>query len=121
MIRVRDNNKSPVGTKVELIFQLTQHIRDKDLIESLIKYLNCGKYRIRKGGNAGDYLVYKLSDITNKIIVLFDKYPINGYKLKDYLDFKLVAQLMNEKSHLTEEGVKEIKKIVSNKKLRKLS
>lgn len=120
MIRVRDNLKSPVGTKVELIFQLTQHIRDKNLIESLIKYLDCGKYRIRTGGLAGDYLVYKLSDITSKIIVLFDKYPISGYKLKDYEDFKLVAKLMNEKSHLTKKGIKEIKKIVLNKKLRKL-
>ncbi len=51
-----------------------------------------------------------MSDI-NKIISIFDKYPLQGTKLLDYLDFCKIAKLMNAKAHLTEEGLAEIRKI----------
>nr|YP_009364315.1 GIY-YIG/LAGLIDADG [Ophiocordyceps sinensis]ARF03384.1 GIY-YIG/LAGLIDADG [Ophiocordyceps sinensis] len=113
MVRVRDSYTSLTGSKVELIFQITQHTRDKILIISLINYLGCGKYRERKGGLAGDYLVYKLSDITDKIIPFFDKYPILGVKSLEYNDFKLVSNVMKNKGHLTIEGLNQIKQIQS--------
>lgn len=40
-----------------------------------------------------------------------EKYPINGNKLLDYKDFKKVVELMESKSHLTEEGLAKIKVI----------
>jgi len=36
------------------------------------------------------------------------KYPIKGVKLKDYMDFKKAAALMQSKAHLTKEGFEEI-------------
>jgi LAGLIDADG endonuclease len=55
MVRTRSSSTSSTGDKVELIFQITQHIRDDALIISLINYFGCGKFRER--GLAGDYLV----------------------------------------------------------------
>jgi len=34
------------------------------------------------------YVVQKLSDLTNIIIPFFDKYPLQGVKVKDFEDFK---------------------------------
>ena len=76
MVRVRNSSTNLTGYRVELVFQITQHARDNILIMSLIDYLGCGYFRERKGGLAGDYVVYKLSDIIDKIIQFFDKYPI---------------------------------------------
>jgi hypothetical protein len=49
--------------------------------------------------------VDRLSDITDKIIPLFKKYPIEGVKAKDFADFCEVAELMKNKAHITEVGL----------------
>lgn len=78
-----------LGESVKLTFQLTQDNRDKQLMKSLGTYLGCGRYEARskdKNTQVGDFVVTKLSDITEKIIPFFDKYLINGVKHLDYLD-----------------------------------
>lgn len=72
-----------------------------------------GKYYVRREGFACDFMVTKLSDITEKIIPFFEKYPLQGLKKLDYLDFKRVAELMQTKSHLTKEGSEQIREIKS--------
>jgi hypothetical protein len=52
-----------------------------------------------------------MSDIEYNIIPFFEKYPLQGFKLLDYVNFCKVAKLMKEKSHLTAEGLEEIIKI----------
>ena len=57
------------------------------------------------------FVVTKFSDITEKIIPFFDKYPLVGAKRQDYLSFVKVAELMQAKAHLTKEGLEQIKQI----------
>jgi hypothetical protein len=78
-------------------------------MESLVKYLSCGKISVR--GDIVDFQVIKLTDITEKIIPFFGKYPILGVKQENYEDFCKVAELMKEDAHLTKEGLKLISKI----------
>ena len=58
-------------------------------------------------------VVQKLSDLTENIIPFFDKYLLQGVKVKDYEDFKRVADLMKVNAHLTKGGLEEIRKIRS--------
>lgn len=54
-------------------------------MELIINYLNCGRlFKIR---TCFDLRVYKFSDVIEKIIPFFEKYPIKGVKHLDYLDF----------------------------------
>lgn len=53
----------------------------------------------------------KLSLITDKLIPLFQKYPIVGNKNKDFIDFCKIAELMKSNVHKTTEGLDEIRKI----------
>ena len=46
-----------------------------------------------------------------KIIPFFNKYPLQGTKLFDFLDFNKVAKLVENKTHLTSEGFEMIKQI----------
>lgn len=62
---------------------------------------------------AVDFKLKKFSDITQKIIPFFSKYPIEGVKHQDFLDFCVVAELIKKKAHLTNEGIEEIRKIKS--------
>nr|YP_008964973.1 LAGLIDADG endonuclease [Annulohypoxylon stygium]AHB33532.1 LAGLIDADG endonuclease [Annulohypoxylon stygium] len=100
------------GYQVSLIFKLVQHSRDEELIRSLVNYLGCGT--IILFNSAIEYRVTRFSDLTDKIIPLFQKFPIQGVKFLDYKDFVRVLELMNNKLHLTPNGLEQIKFIKEN-------
>ena len=91
------------------MFQLTQHSRDEQLLVSLVNFLGCGS--VSKDRDAFNFKVTNFWDIENKIIPLFNKYPILGIKSKDFKDFCLVVELMKDKAHLTKEGLEQIRQI----------
>ena len=101
--------KSKLGETSWLRFILTQHNRDQSLINSFVTFFGCGK--INQASQATYFVVQRLSDLTNNIIPFFDRYPLVGIKVKDYEDFKHVAQLMSSKAHLTSTGLEQIRKI----------
>lgn len=78
-------------------------------MKSLVDYLECGMIYV--SGTMVNYTVTKLTDITDKIVPLFQKNSIQGVKHLDFLDFVSVVKLMNNKIHLTEKGLNQIKKI----------
>jgi hypothetical protein len=104
---------SKLGEAVSLGFSIGLHARDGQLLYSLCDYFKCVKGTQRLNKNALDYRVKKYSDIVEKIIPFFENYPIQGEKLKDFEDFKKVAELMQKGAHLTELGLLDIKKIKS--------
>ena len=79
----------------------------------LVDYLGSGKIYKYSGKPAVVLTIFNFSDLNNLIIPFFDKNPLLGVKLIDYLDWCKVAKLINEGSHLTEEGVILIKEIKS--------
>ena len=98
-----------IGWKVRLDFIIIQHTRDEQLMRIIIKYLDCGN--IYKKRDTLHYTVYKFNDITDKIIPFFKKYPIRGVKALDFTDWCKVAELMQEKKHLTKKGLEQIRQI----------
>jgi len=75
-----------LGYRVRVGFQLTQHIRDRQLLILLETYFGCGKYYLSNDHRHGDYIVSDVSDLAEKIIPFFEKYKIIGIKEQDYLD-----------------------------------
>lgn len=73
--------------------------------------LNCGSYYSSSNSEIGNYIVSKLSDITEKIIPFFEKHPILGVKCLDFKDFCIASELIKNKAHLTELGLNQIKKV----------
>lgn len=97
-----------VGSRVQLKFKITQHSRDAELMESLVKYLDCGNIYTKASVAVVDYEVKKFSDLTEKIIPFFEKYPLQGIKKQNFEDFCKVASLVKSGAHLTESGLAEI-------------
>lgn len=113
-VSVRESINSRLGEAVSLRFILTQHLRDEELMRSFITILGCGRYIPRSNAAYAEFVVEIFTDINQKIIPLFEKYTLNGIKAHDFEDFKKVAALMENREHLTLNGLKEIKKIKLN-------
>jgi hypothetical protein len=73
LVDVQNSNSHKTGKQVILKFQISQNIRDENLLKSLINYLDCGYYYLGANRDRGDFRVHKFHDITNKIIPLLKK------------------------------------------------
>lgn len=107
--------KSKERYDISLRFTITQHNRDLVLLEGLINYLGCGRCSLSR--NEATFIVSKFSDISKKIIPLFNEYPLIGTKQANYLDFLKVVDLIRAKDHLElrqKEGLEKIQIIKSN-------
>jgi len=100
-------SKTKLGEAVILCFKITQHSRDEQLMKRLIEYLDCGN--IYRHKELIDLQVTKFSDLINKVIPFFDKFPILGVKYEDFSDFCKVADIMKVKGHLTASGLDQIR------------
>lgn len=97
-----------VGFQSILVFQITQHARDEKLMESLISYFECGYIEKDSRGPWLYYIVKNFTDISDKIIPFFHQYNIIGSKNLDFNDWCKIATLMQDKKHLTPEGLNKI-------------
>jgi hypothetical protein len=133
----KSNNK--IGKRVRLIFGTCLQIKDKEILTGIANYFynyfeysNSAAVLFKKQTQLNEHLTNKYiydtattsllqiknnSDIQNIIIPFFNKYPILGVKSLDFNDFKLVANLMNNKEHLTPKGLNLIIEIVNGMNL----
>jgi len=109
LVSISNSSSSRLGLKVYLNFRLTQHTKDEELMTTLIKFFGCGQYI--KRGSIGEFQITKLSDLVDTLIPFFKKHPIIGVKSNDFKDFCKVAELMQNKEHLTTEGLNQIRLI----------
>ena len=103
-IFIQANVAHSLGCQVIIEFQLTQHVINEQLMNSLIKFFDCGKIEKAKTRlNVVNFRVTKrpFQDITQKIIPFFKKHSILGVKELDFADFCKVAKLMKDKMHMT--------------------
>lgn len=107
--------KNIINSKYQITsgFQITQYNRDVELITNLTTIFGCGRVERHYAGPALNFIVTKLTDLNQKIIPFFEKNSLKGSKFKNFLDFCKVVELINNKSHLTENGLEEILKIKS--------
>nr|YP_009663702.1 hypothetical protein [Dactylella tenuis]QCW06840.1 hypothetical protein [Dactylella tenuis] len=106
-VSISESKAYKTGSLVQLKFRIGQHERDTLLLNNLVKVLNIGKVE-QNTESLVIFIVTKLNDVVEKIIPLFDKYPLQGIKAMDYNDFKEVAKLMEKKAHLTDSGLQQI-------------
>jgi hypothetical protein len=85
--------------------------RDYLLLSNLVNYFGCGHIKENRENNITHFYVSNLDSINSIILPFFEKYPLQGSKKLDLDDFHKIAVLMNEKKHLTTNGLELIKKI----------
>ena len=108
-VSIRESKLHKAGSRVALIFVLTQHIRDELLLKSLTAFFECGQTYSYK-----EYIEFRcqsFKDIYEKILPFFSEYRILGIKAQDFEDWAKVAEMIQTKVHLTTEGLDKIREI----------
>jgi hypothetical protein len=118
-VNIKNNKTLKLNYSVELAFDLTQHVRDEHIIKSFIAYFGCGQVYINR--DCFRYHVGNLKDILEKIIPFYLKNNIIGVKRNDFIDWCTIAKIMQEKKHLTPEGLSLIIKIKQGINTKRLS
>jgi len=106
-ISIRESKLHKTGGRVVLLFVVTQHIRDELLLKSLVDFFGCGQTYSYK--EYTEFRCQSFKDNYEKILPFFNKYPIIGVKAKDLQDWAKVAQMIQTKDHLTDEGFEHIR------------
>ena len=101
-----DSRKSGIPVRPQPIFNITQSINELDMFIALQKYLGVG--RVQQNRNNVTLVVTSIDEIIRVILPIFDNYPIISSKQVSYQIFKKVCIMMQEKKHLTLEGVLQI-------------
>lgn len=107
-VKIKASETTSSGLSIYLEFQVTQAVRDKELINKFVHFLGCGRVEAPSNGVVVNFIVSKFKDIMDKVIPFFQKYPIIGVKAKDFADWCKVAEMLKAKQHLSKEGVEQI-------------
>jgi len=92
--------------KISLCFNISQ--KDKVILALYKRHLSCGTLRSRPDG-VWYYEVNNFSAIQEKVIPFFKKFRfLSAKKKRDFAKFCQLADMIKEKKHLTEDGIKEI-------------
>lgn len=113
-IRISKINKKIVDVR----FSISQHIRDINILIKIKDYLNCGVMEtVNTRPDQANFVVYRFSDIFNKVIPFFHLNPLQGIKQLDYLDFceicNTLSRVNNKKTKLDDSQLSLIKVIKS--------
>lgn len=104
-------SKAKLGYSVQIRFRIHLHYRDYSVIEGLKEYLKCGYITVNSSKSKVNITITSITDIINTLKPIFNQFPVQGAKNKDYLDFCRVAELIENKAHLTPTGLAKIKAI----------
>lgn len=106
----RQRKDSKIPWKISLAFNVSQ--KDPVILSLFKKHLKCGSLRERKKDGVWNYEVTNFNAIQNNVIPFFNRFAfLSAKKKRDFSKFKEIAKLIEEKDHLTLEGIKEILKI----------
>jgi len=75
-------------------------------------YLDCGRIEVTNTPTitqTAEFVVTSFKDVNDIIIPFFTKYPLQSIKKLDFEDFCKCAELMKNKAHLTEQGIKNLR------------
>lgn len=71
IVDILKSKTTKLGEQVKLVYKLTQHNRDEQLMRSLIQYFDCGG--VHTYIDILEFKVTRFTDIVNKIIPFFKK------------------------------------------------
>jgi hypothetical protein len=109
-VGINDNFTLTQKKQVLPEFVVVQHERNVATLHALKNYFKCGVVRV----NHGDRMCYRVrghANLMQVILPFFEKHKLKTKKRIDFEKFRDIVRLMDNKEHLTAEGIEKINKI----------
>jgi hypothetical protein len=100
------------GFQVLPEFTVVQHQRDVQLLHALKAFFGCGVVR-KNHGDRMAYRVRSLEHLLKQICPFFVAHPLKSKKNVEFRKFRRICLLMEQRAHLSAEGIEEIRRIAS--------
>lgn len=102
------------ANSVKATYEINLHKREMPLLLKIREFFNSqGNIYNYQTKNSAMFKLTGSLDHNSLIIPHFDKFPLSGLKLHNYLIWKKMVLLISNKLHLTEEGLAELKLLKS--------
>lgn len=111
-VGINAHKEMTTGFQVLPEFTVVQHKRDVQVLHALKAHFGCGVVRT----NHGDRMAYRVrgkEHLLTRIVPFFVKHPLKTKKNVDFKKFRRILLMMEADTHLTSEGVEEIRRIAS--------
>jgi len=99
--------KRKLGWRIQSKFQICLHVRDLPLLLKIQQFFR-GIGSVSVSGDLAFYSVSSVKDLVNIIVPHFLNYPLLTQKGADFILFKQIVELMDNRAHLTVEGFNKI-------------
>lgn len=109
LLNIFKNKNVARGYSAKLIYQITAHHSDHDIMHALKAFFNnVGHIEYTSDNKYVSYRVYTNKDIVQTILPHFESYPLHSEKYIYFVLWSKSAHLMFEKLHLTDRGFIEL-------------
>ncbi|MGI0069771.1 MAG: LAGLIDADG family homing endonuclease [Nitrosopumilaceae archaeon] len=105
-VSINKSQKMSIGWQVLPEFRVVQHERDESVLKELQQFFGAGKV-VTNHGSRKELRIRKLDDL-KKIVLFFKQNKLRTGKKKNLEIFGEILELMDNKKHLTVEGLTKI-------------
>jgi len=109
-VSIQKSETNRNGFVTSLRFSISQLSRDHALMARIKNYFNCGSIVLSKSDSL-EFRINRCKDALNKLVPHFTTFILHGGKALEFADFARAAKLMEIKTHLTLEGIQQIRQI----------
>lgn len=103
-ISILSDIRAKNGNNIQLIFGINLHEKDTEILDQIKNSLQAGILTRNPSKSVISYRVKDIKGLKN-IINHFDNYPLVSTKRREYLIFREAFSILENKSHLTTEGL----------------
>jgi hypothetical protein len=100
-----------VGLEARPSFSLSLNERDRELLQGLQAFCECGWIRESRSDRTFKYEARSVCELSDRIVPHFEAYPLRGAKRRSFDGFAKVCRMIGQGDHLRPEGMAEIVRI----------
>ena len=96
------------GWQIQAVFQVSQHVSHRAVLEALVRFFGCGRVRSKgRGSTVWVYVVDSLRQLEAVVLPFFECHPL-VVKGDDFSRFAAIVRALRAKEHLTPSGFEHV-------------
>ena len=108
-VSIRKRNDHRLGWQATLTLNVSQN--ERTIVAFIKRWIGCGNLQTRKDG-VSYYVISNYRAINERVIPFFKRFRFRSEKKKkNFSIFCQIAEMMNRKEHLSEQGFKKLMKL----------